>query len=176
MNKDNRKKINQVGSSVLDNKSEKVENIKSQKTQKIISEMRETLLSMDNALALAAPQIGYNKQIIIIKETKDENIDLTELVIINPEVIFTSKKVTVADEGCLSVAEPEIRGEVKRSQKITIKYLNEDGELKKLKANDLLARVIQHELDHLNGLLFLDRADPTTIYQINKSDEESIKK
>jgi peptide deformylase len=103
-----------------------------------------------DGVGLAAPQIGKSIQLIVIyfKEST--------LVIINPKIIKKSFSKVWGEEGCLSV--PDKFGEVKRHKKITIIYTNENGQKQQLAAKDMLARVIQHEIDHLNGILFIDKA------------------
>ncbi len=168
-------KINQItDSDNLKKPSEKVQPT-SKETKKIVTEMKETIAEMDNALALAAPQIGINKQIVIISKFKseEENIDIPEIVLINPKIVSKSKQRTEAEEGCLSVAKPELRGQVSRHRSVKIKYQDQEGNWQELEAKGLLARIIQHELDHLEGKTFLDRADFNTIYQVdNKNYDE----
>ena len=117
--------------------------------KKLIPQMIETMVKQDG-VGLAAPQIGKSIQLIVIyfKEST--------LVIINPKIIKKSFSKVWGEEGCLSV--PDKFGEVKRHKKITIIYTNENGQKQQLAAKDMLARVIQHEIDHLNGILFIDKA------------------
>jgi len=104
--------------------------------------------------AMAAPQLGYNKRIIIIREDMNDKKNPNFIALINPEIIKNEGEQTKDHEGCLSV--PNIYGLVPRYPKTRIKALLEDGTDVRIKATDGLARVIQHEIDHLNGILFID--------------------
>ena len=108
---------------------------------------------MDNGIGLAAPQVGISKKIIVVDPTfgDDEN-SLRDMI--NPEIIETEKECEL-EEGCLSI--PGVFEMVTRPEKITVKYHDVDGEEHRLEADGLLARVIQHEIDHLEGILFIDR-------------------
>jgi peptide deformylase len=163
--------INQISKegNNLRKKSRKVDPT-SLETKKLIKKLKETIEENDNALAIAAPQIGINKRVSVIKRyrSKEENISIPGIILINPKIISKSREKIEAEEGCLSVAEPELRALVSRAQTIKVKYQNSEGQTKELTAEGLLARVIQHEIDHLNGKIFLDRANPETIYQVNQ--------
>jgi len=104
-----------------------------------------------NGIGLAAPQIGKSLRIFTV------NIEDKIYVFINPELKDLSLETIPFEEGCLSVQ--KIWGPVVRPKKLTIKALNESGESVKIRAKGLLARVIQHEMDHLNGVLFKDKAE-----------------
>jgi peptide deformylase len=118
------------------------------KLQQFIDEMEKTMAKKDG-IGLAANQINVLKRIIIIN-TKDG-----PLALINPELKRKSFKKEEAEEGCLSV--PGIYGQVKRHFSLVISAINKQGEEVKVKATGLFARVAQHEVDHLNGILFIDR-------------------
>ncbi len=120
--------------------------------KKIISDMFETLYSSDNGVGLAAPQIGILKQIVVIDTEEEE-----AMVLINPEIIFSEGEMD-SEEGCLSC--PEEYGIVKRSERVKVKALNENGEEIEIEAEGFLAIVLQHELDHLKGVLFIDKSTP----------------
>jgi len=115
---------------------------------RVLENMRDTMYAADG-IGLAAPQIGVSKRIIIV----DPGNNLIELI--NPEITFQEGEQN-GSEGCLSV--PRKVGWVKRAQKITVKGLNSQGESIEIEAENLLARVIQHEIDHLDGILFPDKA------------------
>jgi peptide deformylase len=125
------------------------EDIKSEAIQKLIANMKETV-SPAGGIGLAAPQVGSSLRLVIIA------VQNKKLALINPEIINFSWRKEAAEEGCLSV--PGKWGAVKRAKVIKVKALDEDGKVIKFKAKDLFARVIQHEVDHLNGILFIDRA------------------
>lgn len=104
--------------------------------------------------AMAAPQIGVNKRIIIIRDDMEDKSKATFTALINPEVIKAEGKVKRDYEGCLSV--PKIYGMVPRPTKVKVKAFLEDGNEVRIKAEDDLARVLLHEIDHLDGILFID--------------------
>lgn len=120
------------------------------KIRKLLTNMAETMYKADG-VGLAAPQIGVNKCIVVM-DVGDEN-GLIEMV--NPEIV--EKEGSMIDsEGCLSV--PNVFGDVERFEKVTVEYLNRWGKKKRLIATGLLSRCIQHETDHLKGVLFIDIA------------------
>ncbi|MFA4871572.1 MAG: peptide deformylase [Patescibacteria group bacterium] len=134
---------------ILRKKSQAVKDILAQKIQELIPRMAETMINHDG-VGLAAPQIGKNIRLITVNH-KDR-----VLAIINPKITKKSFLKEWGEEGCLSV--PDKFGEVKRSKSIIIEYFDEKNNQKILKAPGLLARVIQHEIDHLDGILFIDKA------------------
>ncbi|MEL3907868.1 MAG: peptide deformylase [Treponemataceae bacterium] len=117
-----------------------------------IAEMFKVMVKA-NGIGLAAPQVGINKRFFVVKT--DDGI---ERVFINPEIVQTSEKVCTMEEGCLSV--PKFYAEVVRAEKIVVQFLDLAGKPHTIEADGLLARVIQHENDHLNGVLFIDRIAP----------------
>lgn len=123
--------------------------------RKIAREMLQTMYSRDG-IGLAAPQVGINKQIIVIDIEPDNPVN-PPLVLINPVIKQFSGDVCLAQEGCLSI--PGVYMDVKRPQLVEIAYKDEHGRPKTLKAGDLLGRCIQHEIDHLNGVVFVDRVE-----------------
>ncbi|MFA6171849.1 MAG: peptide deformylase [Patescibacteria group bacterium] len=123
--------------------------IKTPVFRQLVLDMAEMMLKSDGA-GLAAPQIGKSLQLAVIN-TKEG-----VLALVNPKITKKSLTREWGEEGCLSV--PGYFGEVKRYKKVTCEYFNAQGEKKKIKAEGLLARVIQHELDHLNGILFIAKA------------------
>jgi len=142
-----------------------VAEITSPAIQEVINDMKEALGAEKFGVAIAAPQIGESLRIFVIggpvfasREKKDYNaVAYPDQVFINPEVIKTSKKTRVGDEGCLSV--PGKYGtKVARHEKISIKYYDECGVRRDRGTSSFLAKVIQHEIDHLNGILYTDEA------------------
>ena len=119
----------------------------------LIGQMKKAM-EQNNGVGLAAIQIGEPIRIIVCE------IDNKSYTFINPEIIKFSPETSIAEEGCLSL--PNIYGEVERSEKITLKAVNFEGKRIKTKAYGLLARVIQHETDHLDGILFIDKAKNIT--------------
>lgn len=133
----------------LRKKSKPVSDILAAEIQKLIPQMVETMLKKDG-VGLAAPQVGQNIRLITVRYMDDN------LVMINPQIIKKSWLKEWDEEGCLSV--PGKTGEVKRCKKITVKFLDQSGKMHQLTGQGLLARVIQHEVDHLDGILFIDKA------------------
>jgi peptide deformylase len=123
--------------------------------RQLAREMLQTMYS-SNGIGLAAPQVAVNKQLIVIdcEPDKPEN---PPLILINPQIIGYSPELCKAEEGCLSI--PDVFLDVIRPQALEVSYKDEQGKPRKLQANGLLARVIQHEMDHLNGVMFVDRVD-----------------
>ena len=119
---------------------------------KLVDHMAETMYSAPG-IGLAATQVGVAKQVLVadIAARKPES---ELIVLINPEIVAAEGEV-LFEEGCLSV--PDYQAEVKRHEKITVRGLNLEGEEVEIEAEGLLAIVLQHEIDHLNGLLFIDR-------------------
>jgi len=119
----------------------------------LIQDMHETLAGTENGIGLAAPQVGENICLFVISPDFSDETD-GHLVFINPEITSVSRKETEEEEGCLSL--PETWNLVSRPTKVTIKAEDERGKKFKLIGKGLLARLFQHEVDHLNGMLFID--------------------
>ncbi len=143
-------KIVTVPDPILRQKAQKVEKI-NDGVLRVLDNMRDTMYAADG-VGLAAPQIGVSKRMIVI----DPGDQLIEMI--NPEIIAREGEQT-AREGCLSV--PDLVGWCKRSQKVTVQGMNRDGEIIEIEAADMLARAFQHEIDHLDGILFPDKAIQT---------------
>jgi peptide deformylase len=117
--------------------------------------MLQTMYSADG-IGLAAPQVGVHKQVIVI-DCEPDNPENPPLVLINPTIKSSGSELGVLQEGCLSI--PGVYFEVKRPAVVEVSYRDEYGRPQTLKAKELLATVIQHEMDHLNGVLFVDRVE-----------------
>ena len=143
----------------LRQKSTRVREI-TDETRQIVNDMVRLSLDWERShphelsAAMAAPQIGVNQRIIIVRDDLDDKAHNSFTALINPEVIKTEGKVATEHEGCLSV--PEIYGLVGRPRKAKIKAQLIDGTEVRIKASDYLARTLLHEIDHLNGILFID--------------------
>lgn len=164
----------------LRQKSEKVHQIDDE-TKRIIDEMIASSLAWEEehefelSAAMAAPQLGYNKRIIVVREDMSNKDNATFVPLINPVVIKTEGKIIEDYEGCLSV--PSIYGKVGRPYKARIKAVTENGEEVRLKATGFLARTLLHEIDHLDGVLFIDHIKDQTdaFYKLNnKGDLEPL--
>jgi peptide deformylase len=131
-----------------------------EKTQKLIAEMMKILKKDPNGVGLAAPQIGESLRLILVTEKtkKDKRI----IPLLNPEITFSSKETKEDYEGCLSL--PFKVGLITRSTKIKVTAQNESGQRLHLRAAGFLAREIQHEVDHLDGILFPDRTTPDMVF------------
>lgn len=126
--------------------------------QELIENMTVTMYKA-NGIGIAAPQIGQAIRLAVIAPEVDPQLH-APLVLINPVIETPSSEQETYEEGCLSV--PKVFGTVSRSVRLTLKSIGRDGRPYQLVASDLLARVIQHEVDHLHGRLFLDRAEAIT--------------
>lgn len=140
------REVVQIGEPVLRKKSKKVEKI-DEKIIQLLEDMADTMYHFDG-VGLAAPQVGILKRIAVI-DIGDGIIEL-----INPEIIQTSGE-QIDDEGCLSVV-GEV-GEVKRPYKVKVRAFNRNGQLFEIEGEELLARAFCHEIDHLDGVLFVDK-------------------
>lgn len=129
-----------------------VENI-DEVIQKLVADMAATMYEAPG-VGLAAIQVGSDKQVLVYDEKPAEN-DHRYGVIINPKVVETEGQIISENEGCLSV--PEFRSDVKRAARIIVEGVDEGGKPLRLEAEGFLAIVLQHEIDHLNGTLFIDR-------------------
>ena len=121
-------------------------------TKKLLDDMLETMYAAPG-IGLAAVQIGILKRIVVIDISKSEE-KKNPLFFINPQIVNQSKKTSIYEEGCLSL--PGQFAEIERPAECTLKYIDYNGKEKELKADGLLATCIQHEVDHLDGILFID--------------------
>jgi len=134
---------------LLKKKSEKVEKIDGS-VKKLIRDMAETMY-FNKGVGLAAPQVGVSKRVITVDAGKGL------VCLINPVLVNSEGEIQM-EEGCLSC--PEVSLNIKRCSKVTLKGLNPDGEEVAVEAEELLARIFQHEIDHLEGVLIIDRVSP----------------
>ncbi|WP_227766952.1 peptide deformylase [Zhaonella formicivorans] len=140
--------IVKIGNPVLREKAKPVSSI-TPNIIKLLDNMKDTMYEA-NGVGLAAPQIGVSKRVVVI----DVGEGLLELL--NPEIIAMNGE-EIDTEGCLSI--PGVQGEVKRAAEVTVKALNREGKEFEIKGTGLLARAMQHEIDHLEGILFVDRLE-----------------
>jgi len=145
---------------LLREKSKKVKRITGD-VQRLIDDMVETMRAAPG-VGLAAPQVGVLRRVVVMEvPIRNENDDEEEeprtqlYVLANPEIVKLSEETICAEEGCLSI--PGYVGEVERAAEVVVRYLNRAGRKMRLKGNGFLARVIQHEVDHLDGILYTDR-------------------
>jgi peptide deformylase len=145
------RKILKYGETVLERKCELVTEFDTPEMRELLADMWETMYAA-KGVGLAAPQIGVPKRISVIDISLGEN-EKDKLVIINPQIL-TKEGKQVGEEGCLSI--PGFREPVARANSVTIRAHNEKGEIVDLSGEELLARAFQHEIDHLDGILFLN--------------------
>ncbi len=149
--------IRVVPDAVLRKKAKKVSSIDTS-VQRLVKDMIDTLHEA-SGVGLAAPQIGVSLRIVVI-----EVPDMKTLVLINPEIVKREGE-RIVDEGCLSV--PGYRGEVKRSQKVKVKAQDKTGKSIRITGEELLGQALEHEIDHLNGVLYFDYLEsPDKLYKI----------
>ncbi len=159
------RQIRIIGDELLKKKSRPIEVI-DEKIIQLLDDMHETMIKTDDGIGIAAPQVGVLKRAIVIDLSREGGEGPYKLI--NP-VVTKQKGEQVCREGCLSV--PGKLGDVVRPKEVVVEALNEKGEKVKIKAKDLLAVVLCHEIDHLDGILFVDRA--TDLYDA-EDDEEDI--
>lgn len=145
-----------LGDRVLRQSAKRVAKV-DQEIRQLVREMLQTMYSADG-IGLAAPQVAVQKQLIVI-DCEPDNPANPPLILINPTIKQLSRDVGVAEEGCLSI--PGVYMDVLRPEIVEIAYKDEYGRPQTLKAKELLSRCIQHEIDHLNGVLFVDRVENT---------------
>lgn len=142
---------------VLRRKAQKVSRFDSD-LQQLIDDMIETMRAAPG-VGLAAPQVAISQRVIVVEygDDEDEEAPPRLYAVVNPEVTRFSQETELGTEGCLSI--PGFLGDVDRSLGVVVKGFNRHGQPLKLKAEGWLARIFQHEIDHLNGVLFTDRAE-----------------
>jgi peptide deformylase len=152
---------------ILREKSKPVEEdkITTKEFQDLCDNLQETMTKNDG-VGLASPQVGKNNRLVVVN-TKNGPVFL-----FNPEITDKSWLKEWGEEGCLSV--PLTFGDVRRHKRITCAFCNRKGEKDKLKASGLLARVIQHEIDHLDGILFIDKAKNLKILRDDQNDKKEF--
>jgi peptide deformylase len=146
--------------------------------QTLIDDMIDTMRDAPG-VGLAAPQVGVSEQVIVVEYAEPEEVEEGEepievepklYVMVNPEIVKSSPDTVVGVEGCLSI--PALVGEVERAEEVRIRGLNRHGQQMKLKVDGWLARIFQHEIDHVNGVVFTDLA--TRIWQPEEPVEDKV--
>lgn len=148
--------LHYLGDRVLRQPAKRITKIDDEIRQ-LARQMLQTMYSEDG-IGLAAPQVGIHKQLIVV-DCEPDKPEAPPLVLINPVILKSSQKQCVTQEGCLSI--PQVFLDVVRPESIEVSFKDEQGRPQKIKADGLLARVIQHEIDHLNGVVFVDRVENT---------------
>ena len=120
----------------------------------LIGEMYETMYAAEG-IGLAAPQVGVSRRVLVVDLHDEEH---PRFALVNPRVVESSRTTEKGDEGCLSI--PGVSALVERPARVVVEALNEQGEPVRIEADGLLGRCLQHEIDHLDGILFIDRLSP----------------
>lgn len=164
------RRISYLGEPVLRAKARPVDEI-DQAVIDLARDMVETMLE-EPGLGLAAPQVGESRRIIVVRIDADEHEETEPrtVALINPVIIQASEEEVEGREGCLSL--PTLQGIVPRAQEVLVAAVGLDGEEVRIEGEGLLARVLQHEIDHLDGVLFIDRADPESLVWLVPDEEE----
>ena len=134
--------------------------------KKLIKDMLETMHAVPGRAGLAAPQVGVSLRVIVIDKQEEGD----DIVLINPEIVKT-KGERILQEGCLSI--PGYFGEIKRAEKVTAKGKKPDGTEVRVRAEGLLAEALEHEVDHLNGILYIDHLEsPDKLQKVQPAGED----
>jgi peptide deformylase len=145
--------------------------------QLLVTNMIDTLRDAPG-VGLAAPQVAVSQQLVVIEYAEDEDEEGDEntsvakklFVLVNPEIVEKSEEMVLGVEGCLSI--PDLVGEVDRHERIVVKALNRHGQPTKIKVDGWMARIFQHEIDHLDGILYTDRTDK--VWKPNDDEETPL--
>lgn len=168
--------ISQLGHLILREKAKPINDVRSKHVQELIDDMLATLEEV-GGLGLAAPQVYESRQLFIIASHPTPNYpnapEMAPTAIINPVVISRSEEKFLGWEGCLSI--PGFRGLVPRHKTLQAEFLNRQGEKEKMEFNDFVSIIFQHEIDHLNGTVYLDRVENTKDIITEKEYQRLIK-
>ena len=165
------REIRKIGDPVLRRKAKKVEKV-NKDTQKLLDDMVETMRAGHGA-GLAAPQVGILQRVLVVEIEADEKVPGSGVTyaLVNPEIVHRSEETWENQEGCLSI--PGWRGEVERPYRIVIKAQDRAGARVKIEAEGWVARALQHEIDHLDGVLFIDKLTaPDRVWRVEEGKEE----
>jgi peptide deformylase len=142
-----------MGDPVLREKAEPLARV-DEKVRALVKDMFETMYDQDG-VGLAAPQVGIGQRVIVV-DPREEAV--APFALVNPEILEFSDDTERGEEGCLSI--PGLKDIVERSYAVVVEGLDENGQKRVIEAEGLLARILQHEVDHLDGILFVDRVSP----------------
>lgn len=148
-------RIVKYGDPVLESRAEPVTEFSTPELRQLVSDMFETMYA-NKGIGLAAPQVAVSRRLTVIDPSAGDDPQ-AKLVIINPEIV-AKEGAQFGEEGCLSI--PGFREDVRRAHKIRLRAQNVDGDFFEMEGDDLLARAVQHEIDHLNGVLFINHLSP----------------
>ena len=156
--------IHTLPDTVLKQKAKRVRTIDGS-VKKLVGDMIETMHADPGRVGLAAPQVGVSLRVIVIGIPEQEDI-----VLINPEVV-RRRGENLVNEGCLSI--PGYFGQIERAESVTVKGRNQNGKEIRIKAEGLLAQTLEHEIDHLNGVLYIDHLEsPNELHKIEAEETE----
>ncbi len=156
--------VRQDGDPILRQKAKKISRV-DDSLRRLIDDMFHTMYNNETpGIGLAAPQVGVSMRLIVVDMQDEEH---EPIALVNPEIVKASKEMVVAAEGCLSV--PGMRGDVERHEWVTVKGRDEHGHETRFRAEGWFARCLQHEIDHLDGILYTDKAT-----NVRYADEEQI--
>ncbi|WP_099203057.1 peptide deformylase [Miniphocaeibacter massiliensis] len=161
-----KRQIRIEGDPILRKKSREVTEINN-RIEELLKDMEETLYDADG-LGLAAPQVGVLRRVVLVDMRDDTGL----IKMINPQIVEKSEDLQLNIEGCLSV--PEQSGYVERPEKLVVEYLDENGKEQKLECDGYKAVCVSHELDHLDGILYIDKVvevDEETLRELEKREE-----
>lgn len=154
--------IIQLGDPILRQKATLVENINDERIQKLIDDLTATV-AQANGVGIAAPQVAQSCRLFIVASRPNPRYpnapSMEPTAMMNPKILASSTEIVKGWEGCLCI--PGIRGLVPRFQAIEVEYTDRNGKLQKQEFTDFVARIFQHEYDHLDGIVFLDRLEST---------------
>lgn len=154
--------IAQLGNPILRQPAQLIENVTDERIQRLIKSLISTVASA-NGVGIAAPQVSKSLRLFIVASRPNPRYpnapEMEPTAMINPRIVAHSTEMVKGWEGCLSI--PGIRGLVPRYQRIEVEYTNRDGKVQRGELTDFVARIFQHELDHLDDIVFLDRLEST---------------
>ena len=154
--------IAQLGNPILRQQAQLVDNLSDQHLQQLIDELITTVVE-ENGVGIAAPQVSQSYRLFIVASRPNLRYPhapvMEPTAMLNPRIIAHSQEMVKDWEGCLSI--PGIRGLVPRYRSVEVEYTGRDGQLQQQKLTDFVARIFQHEYDHLDGIVFLDRVEST---------------
>ena len=139
--------------------------------KKLIADMLETMHAAPGRVGLAAPQVGKSLRVVVIGIPDEDDPEVVaDYILVNPEIVKT-KGERILNEGCLSV--PGYVGEIKRAEVVTVKGKDQNGKQIRIKADGLLAEALEHEIDHINGMLYIDHLEsPDKLHKIEPHEVE----
>jgi peptide deformylase len=150
------REIKILGDPVLREPAEAVEEV-DEEVRALVEDMFETMY-LAEGIGLAAPQVGISRRVLVVDLGNADEEGVGAVALVNPEVVESSRKKDKAPEGCLSI--PGMEEVVERPETVTVEGLDPDGRSVSMKVSGLLSRALQHEIDHLDGILFIDRVSP----------------